>query len=127
MGDRRGLGRRQTLILLAAVSLGGCVSSGNEIDMTKVDRFVVGRTTERKVIAALGKPNATAFTGGFHSISYVYLHTQVRAATLIPIVGMFAGGADSTMQSATFTFDANGMLSTGGRSNTNVGVSNGPF
>jgi hypothetical protein len=120
--------RRQALAaLVTVISLGGCASSGREIDEAKVGRFVVGRTTEPEVIAALGQPNSSTFMGGFHSISYVYVHIQTRAATFIPVVGMFAGGADSTTQSATFTFDANGLLSSGGHSNTNVGTSTGPL
>jgi hypothetical protein len=57
--------RQQALILLTIIGLGGCVSSGREIDSAAIDRFVVDQTTEREVIAALGQP-----TGRFSDTSF---------------------------------------------------------
>jgi hypothetical protein len=107
----------------------GCASSGRGIDNAAIDRFLIDQTTEREVIATLGPPTGrfsdTSF--GLHGIAYNYLHIHTRAATFIPVVGLFAGGTDATMQSASFSFSADGVLRHFGHNDTNVGTSTGPL
>ena len=55
----------------------------------------------------------------------MYQNTRVRAITLIPYVGMIAGGADTKSDTATFSFDKNGILTDYTSTQSNIGVDTG--
>ncbi len=114
---------------IAVASIMGCVSSGTKVTQQQISAFEVGKTTEAQVIAALGPPNGTATaTDGTKSDVYMHVAAHATAATYIPIVGAFAGGAKSTTDSVTFNFDAHGMLksssSSSGQNTVNTGLAN---
>jgi len=97
--------------LLLSVALIGCVSSGTQVKDTALSQFRKGQTTEADVVKALGPPQSTmTSSGGGRVISYVGMHAQTKAATFVPIVGLFAGGASSHVSVVTFTFDRDGKL-----------------
>jgi hypothetical protein len=113
-------------MLIVGIGISGCASAGREFDQAQVDHFQTGHTTEAEVISTMGQPNAySSGLAGQHVLIYTYAHTQVRAATFVPVVGMFAGGADTASQSASFTFSANGVLQNVSRSGLNISSSNG--
>lgn len=100
-------------IFLAAivVLLTGCYSTGQPIDTAKANQFVKGETTESEVIEALGKPTTiTTNDLGEKQISYLHTDADVDAATYIPIVGIFAGGATGTAKTLTVSFDNKGIV-----------------
>ena len=102
--------KRITIVLLAAF-VGGCASTGTKVETAQVNQFKRGVTTQADVIAALGEPNTRAtLEDGSSQIGYVHAEMTTKAATFIPIVGMFAGGMDTQSNAVNFIFDANGKL-----------------
>lgn len=98
-------------LILFAMLLTGCYSTGAPIDTAKANQFVKGETTESEVIAALGKPTTiTTNDLGEKQISYLHTDADVDAATYIPIVGIFAGGATGTAKTLTVSFDNKGIV-----------------
>lgn len=97
-------------LFVSLIGLAGCISSGRPIDHARVDAFVPGRTTYGEVIAALGPPNSTMQMAGQRTIAYSHLEVRTNPATFIPIVGMFAGGAQGTSDTVAFSFDQNLVL-----------------
>jgi len=59
---------------------------------------------------------------------YMHIAASANAASYIPVVGLFAGGAKSTSDLVTFNFDPQGVLksvtSNRGQSNVNTGLAN---
>ena len=90
------------LILIFAVAAGGCASatSGRQIDQAVAAQVQKG-DTKAKVIALLGSPSSASLTGtGKEMLVWVFARSSVKGATFVPVVGLFAGGAD--MQLTTF-------------------------
>lgn len=91
--------------------LASCASSGVKIDQTSMAQFHKGQTTYADVIAALGKPSQSGLDdSGNRTISYIYMSAQARPESFIPVIGAFVGGIDSETSSASFFFDARGVL-----------------
>ena len=98
-------------VTAAILFLTGCASSGTKVTQEQADQFVQGQTTKAQVIAALGQPNrVTTGPDGSTTIMYVHAHASANAASFIPVVGLLAGGATSTSESALFKFDGAGVL-----------------
>src|SRR5947209_9094497 len=94
---------KRSLALFATVALAGCVSAGTRVTDEQASKFERGKTTYDQVVRALGPPNAVVSNSdGTRTISYVFLTARPRPATFIPIVGLFAGGAHSESNTATF-------------------------
>lgn len=99
------------LAMIAAIAMAGCSTTGVEVRQEQLAQFQKGVSTEADVVAALGKPNAVRTSSdGSKSLVYAYARSQVRGATFIPVVGLFAGGADVHGTSTVFEFDAAGKL-----------------
>lgn len=96
--------------LIAAVFLAGCASSGVQVSPEAAMQFKEGVTTEQQITAKLGAPTGTMVSGNVKTISYSGTQMQVKAASFIPIVGLFAGGSDYTISSVAYQLDANGVL-----------------
>ncbi len=98
-------------ILLLSIALAGCYSVGKPIDTAKANHFIKGKTTEREVLAALGKPiTVTNNSEGERMLAYSYANTDVKASTYIPVFGLFTGGATSTVQYLIVTLDETGVV-----------------
>lgn len=106
------MSKKTGLMAVAAVAamLAGCVSTGVQVDTHKLEAFKVGETTEAEARAALGPPTSVSTYSGGRILSYVGIHAQAHAINFVPIVGAFAGGADSSMTSVTLTFGPDGKL-----------------
>jgi outer membrane protein assembly factor BamE (lipoprotein component of BamABCDE complex) len=117
------------MILAMIVLLTGCGgNSGTKVDPSQVAQFQPGVTTYDQVVSALGPPNnITQSSDGTKIIVYVNTQTSIHGATFIPIVGMFAAGADAKQQMATFTFDQRGILKTTSSSQTQACSGGGVF
>jgi hypothetical protein len=97
--------------IFCALALSGCVSSGTQVKESQLTSFQTGVTTERDVRAALGPPQSVSTsTYGVRTIAYSGLRASPKAATFIPIVGLFAGGANVQASSAVFSFGPDGKL-----------------
>ena len=115
MGDvlRRQEGTmRGFIILTAALFLTSCgSSSGTKIDAAQMSQFKIGVTTYDQVVQALGPPASTVQkSDGTRALVYSHMDATVRGATFIPVVGMFAGGADVKSQGVIFTFNPDTTL-----------------
>jgi outer membrane protein assembly factor BamE (lipoprotein component of BamABCDE complex) len=111
---------------LLALSLSACASSGTQVDPATVASFVRGSTTANQVQAALGEPNTMSMLpDGSRVMVYTYAHTQARPETFIPLIGGLVGGADSQIQTASFTFGPDSVLQTSSRSQTQIGTGTG--
>lgn len=103
---------RILLVVVLVLSVAACgSSSGTQVSQSQVTQFKTGVTTYDQVVSALGPPSLVEQkSDGSKILVYVHTQTSVRGATFIPVVGLFAGGADAKQQSATFTFDQGGVL-----------------
>ncbi len=113
--------------------LSGCVSSGNPSvrDESATGQIKAGVTTKEDVKKLLGKPNSVgkgsgnlaaatglpvtphaplALNSNYEVWSYSHISVETDAATFIPIVGLFAGGATSSVSSLTIYFDDKGVV-----------------
>ena len=107
---------RTILIASCALALAGCASAGNQVlakqDAATVSQSIVdGRSTKAEVQAAYGDPNDTSFTDGGNEIwKYSYSYATPTAASFVPIVGIFAGGADVDKKTLVILFDKAGVV-----------------
>ena len=103
---------RVLFAMAIAVLLSACgVDQGQKIDTNQVAKFQTGKTTYDQVIAAMGTPaSIQTRSDGTKILVYVYTQAAPRPATFVPVVGLFAGGADVKQQSVLFTFDHDGIL-----------------
>ena len=74
-------------------------------------QFEKGAATRSQVIAKLGQPNAsTVMNDGTRIDVYMHIHAAANAASYVPVVGLMAGGASSSSNSATFIDGPDGVL-----------------
>ncbi len=131
---------RLGLLFLGAVLLSGCVSSGNP-DLRKdelVSQIKLGMTTKDEVRKLFGTPTVMSRHSGtpfptlpgypenslnYEIWNYTHMDMAVTPITFVPIVGLFAGGANSEMNQLTLTFDDKGIVRgiTTGQTRTNSG------
>ena len=95
---------KKLILILSVLALSACASSGVMVDQSKVSAFKEGVTTEADVYAALGKPTSVTTTTDSKIVSYVGSQVQVKGASFIPVVGLFAGGADSKVSVLSLIF-----------------------
>ena len=92
-------------MFLSALLIAGCSSVGQKVDQSAVSKIQKGVSTKEDVRHLIGNPNnVTTTSDGSEVWSYTFMHTQVKGTTFIPIVGAFAGGADTQHQDTTVTF-----------------------
>lgn len=109
-----------------------CASAGVQVRQDQVQDFAKGKTTWAEMVQRLGNPTSVGVTSdGTRVATYVYTHVQARASSFIPVVGVFAGGADQRTNTAIFRFDNDGRLIDYTMSEGNIGsganlASNGP-
>jgi hypothetical protein len=102
--------------VLLAFSLAACASGGNEKVRTETmdsvgQKVQKGVTTSTQVKAMYGEPASVSLTDGGNEVwNYSYSHATIKAATLIPVVGIFAGGSDVNKNEVVFLFDSKGVL-----------------
>ena len=83
----------------------GCASSGTEVKDSQLRQFQKGVTTENEVLRTLGPPTATTFNSdGSLVLVYTAGHAQVKAASSVPVVVVFAGGTTADATSVAFRF-----------------------
>src|SRR5579871_28453 len=117
---------RTYALLAAAAILTGCASAGTKVNDDSLSHFQKGVTTLADVEKALGPPQLTnKQSDGTESIAYIYSHTQAKARSFIPVVGLFAGGATGQSNMVKFNFDQKGKLTGYDASNFNTDVNTG--
>lgn len=99
------------LALVVSLFIAGCASSGTQVSQNAAMQFKEGVTTEAQIVAKLGPPSGISISsGGIKTLSYTGAQYQTKAASFIPIVGLFAGGADYTISTAAYQLGTDGIL-----------------
>lgn len=101
--------KKLTAILMAAI-LTACASTGTQISQETATSFKEGVTTEKEIVSTLGNPTSVTISGDTKIISYSGFQYKTKAATFVPIVGLFAGGADYSQTIAMYFIDKQGVL-----------------
>lgn len=114
------------LSIVALVMLSACVASGVQVKPEQTAKLQKGKTTYAEAVQALGKPTtvSTASDGTLIAV-YNYVESQARPESFIPIVGAFAGGADSRINMVMLTFGPDGVLKDWHATETNTGTGYG--
>lgn len=105
-----------TLVFGALGALAACASAGNEKVRTETmdtlaTKITKGVTTKDQVKALYGEPLHVSLTdGGSEVWTYEYSHAVAKAIDFVPIVGLFAGGADVKKNEVVFIFDAKNIV-----------------
>lgn len=118
--------KQKSLILIALLLLGGCMSMGTQVKQEQLSKFTKGSTTYNDVVTQLGQPNTISTkSNGTKVVLYTYMHSQARPESFIPLVGMFVGGADSKVNTAEFVFTQDNKLLEYSLSESNFGSGTG--
>lgn len=112
--------------LLAATALSGCATTGVNVTDNQLAFLKPGITTEQEVIAKLGQPTTRMrLADGSVLDSYIYSRSQMKAATFVPVVGLFAGGVDLKSNTVTLQFGPDGKLTTTTSAQSNIDTKTG--
>ena len=98
----------------------GCATSGTLVSEKQTMEFQEGVTTEQEIREKLGEPTTIVTSGKGRTLIYTGATYQTKAATFVPIVGLFAGGADTRSTSVTFIIGPDGKMQEMTRSETNL-------
>ena len=90
--------------------LAGCASTGTQISQEAALQFKEGVSTETDILSKLGRPTSVTINGDIKLISYTGSQYQTKAASFIPVVGMFAGGSDMQVTHAAYQIGPDGIL-----------------
>jgi uncharacterized protein YceK len=125
--------KRFLLIACMTIGLAGCASVGNEQirseNQESIDsKLIKGKTTKGEVRSLLGAADDTSFTDGGNEIwKYRHLVSTAKAVNFVPIVNLFAAGADQDKKEIVVLFDKNGVLANYTFSQTKGEVRQGIF
>jgi len=96
------------LLMTLAAGLSACgASAGREVDKSKVATYQKGVTPCSQIRTDLGPPLETATdVDGSKQLTYGKTETTLNGATFVPIVGIFAGGAETNYDFVQIKCDA---------------------
>ena len=90
-----------------------------------VSEIKKGVSTKDDVKKVVGEPSKVNFTDNGEEVwDYHYIRSQMRGASFIPVVGIFAGGSDMNTQTLTIRFDKTGIVKEIGKGRTSGGGGN---
>ena len=117
---------RFVFALALAAALAACASTGTNVPPEQLAQILDGKSTKTEIIARLGEPQTTTVdASGLTILTYVYASSGVTPVTLVPYVGLLAGGAKTKSNAITFVFDPAGKLLRHSSSSTNLSVNTG--
>lgn len=97
---------------LLVAGLAGCYSVGRKIDMDAVKQIKQGESTREDVRGLLKSPDSISTDGyGNETWMYMYARASAKPESFVPVVGMFAGGANSQSQMVMVQFGPDGKVS----------------
>ena len=106
------LGYKMLGYIAVTISLVGCVTIGRQLDQNSVESIRKGETTKEEVVKLLWSPDQiTRDSNGNTIMMYLYMRMTTKAASFIPVVGMFAGGANTQNQTVIIVVGQNGIVS----------------
>lgn len=102
---------KNILLCVLLSFLVGCASAGIQIDPNRIKDIQKGITTEREVIDFFGRPSSSGATSdGEVYYIYTFVRTNTKAATFVPVVGLFTGGSDTEIEILQIWFDSNKVV-----------------
>lgn len=107
---------KQPVIYLLVLFLTACASAGNmalkdENEKSVAARIVEGQTSKQQIQAMYGPPTQTTFTDGGNEIwTYRYAYATPKAVNFVPIIGIFAGGADVQSKELVVMFNKDNIV-----------------
>lgn len=103
-----------------------CVSSGHKIDQAKADRIEKGITTRDGVRKLIGSPDSIVKdSDGMEIWTYMHFSASSKPESFIPIIGMFAGGVNTTSHTVMIQFGPDGTVSKTTSTMSGGDISNG--
>lgn len=100
-------------ILVILVFMAGCATVGNQqiSSYSITSQIQIGKSTKAEVRSLVGEPTKVNFQENGKEIwEYVYKKAQVKPATFIPYVGLFAGGMTTQGNTLTIMFNDQGIV-----------------
>ncbi len=104
---------KRTFLVFCLALLIGCATVGNVqiSDPGTVSKIEEGKSSKADVRALVGEPTKVNFDTNKNEIwEYIYTKATAKPASFIPVVGIFAGGADMSGNTLTILFDKNGVV-----------------
>jgi outer membrane protein assembly factor BamE (lipoprotein component of BamABCDE complex) len=122
-----------TGICLAALTLIGCASKGNEslrkeTELTIGTKLTEGQTTKADVRKMLGSPLKTSFTDGGLEISpYEFDNVTSDVINYVPVLNWLGSSASGTKKELVILFDRANVVQRFSMSESNVKVKTGLY
>ena len=122
-----------TGICLAALTLVGCASKGNEslrkeTELSIGTKLTEGKTTKTEVRKMLGSPLKTSFTdGGLEISTYEFDNVTSDAINYVPVLNWLGSSASGTKKELVILFDKTNVVQRYSMSESNVKVKTGLY
>lgn len=122
-----------TGICLAALTLIGCASKGNEslrkeTELTIGTKLTEGQTTKADVRKMLGSPLKTSFTdGGLEISTYEFDNVTSDVINYVPVLNWLGSSASGTKKELVILFDRTNVVQRFSMSESNVKVKTGLY
>jgi outer membrane protein assembly factor BamE (lipoprotein component of BamABCDE complex) len=122
-----------TGICLAALTLIGCASKGNEslrkeTELTIGTKLTEGQTTKADVRKMLGSPLKTSFTdGGLEISTYEFDNVTSDVINYVPVLNWLGSSASGTKKELVILFDRANVVQRFSMSESNVKVKTGLY
>jgi outer membrane protein assembly factor BamE (lipoprotein component of BamABCDE complex) len=119
--------------IIAALTLTGCASVGNETlrketEGSVAQKIVQGKTTKPEVKAMFGSPTKTTFTdGGLEVWNYDFSNVSADAISYVPIVNLFGASASGKKKELVVMFDEANIVKRFAMSESDVSQKTGLF
>jgi outer membrane protein assembly factor BamE (lipoprotein component of BamABCDE complex) len=122
-----------TAVCLAALTLVGCASKGNEslrkeTELTIGTKLTEGQTTKADVRKMLGSPIKTSFTdGGLEISTYEFDNVTSDVINYVPVLNWLGSSASGTKKELVILFDRANVVQRFSMSESNVKVKTGLY
>ena len=122
-----------TAVCLAALTLVGCASKGNEslrkeTELTIGTKLTEGQTTKADVRKMLGSPLKTSFTdGGLEISTYEFDNVTSDVINYVPVLNWLGSSASGTKKELVILFDRANVVQRFSMSESNVKVKTGLY
>jgi outer membrane protein assembly factor BamE (lipoprotein component of BamABCDE complex) len=122
-----------TGICIAALTLVGCASKGNEslrkeTELTIGSKLTEGQTTKADVRKMLGSPLKTSFTdGGLEISTYEFDNVTSDVINYVPVLNWLGSSASGTKKELVILFDRANVVQRFSMSESNVKVKTGLY
>lgn len=122
-----------TAICVAALTLSGCASKGNEslrqeTELSIGTKLTEGKTTKTEVRKILGSPLKTSFTdGGLEISTYEFDNVTSDAINYIPVLNWLGSSASGTKKELVILFDRANVVQRFSMSESNVKTKTGLY